>query len=209
MFSLQRLLGRPEEFFGLLDHSATCGARAVSELRKIVATPDAAPELEGLAAARREGKEVFQKLEEMLGRVFITPLEREDLEEIAQRLYGLPKVTEKFAERFEIVWEQVRDVEFTTGAKLFGDAVEIVREMVASLRQTGDLARIKSLDARLSQIEADASHILLESSRRLYLPGVPPLKTIIAKELFDILTNGIEHCRALGRALALVVLRNS
>lgn len=209
MFSLQRLLGRPNEFFGLLEQSAACGARAAAAVQQIVSQPDKTPDLSELVAARRAGKEVFQQLEEKLGRVFITPIEREDLEEVAQRLYGIPKMAEKFAERYEIVWEQVKDVDYGTGAKLFTDAVGIVQEMVSSLRQVGNLAQIKSLDARLSQIESDASHILLEASRRLYAPGIPPLKIIIAKELFDILTNCIEHCRALGRALALVVLRNS
>jgi uncharacterized protein Yka (UPF0111/DUF47 family) len=209
MFSLQRLLGHPKEFFGLLEQSAALGREAATALADLVARPTEHPSLERITTARRQDKEVINRLEERLSRVFITPIEREDLEEIAQGLYRIPKAVEKFAERFEFVWEQVQDVDFTLGARMLVRASELVEEMVQSLGSDGALGKIKSTEARLSQIEADASHIILASTRALFLPGNAPLKIVIAKDLFDILAEGIEECRAIGRTLALVVLKNS
>jgi uncharacterized protein Yka (UPF0111/DUF47 family) len=209
MFSLQRLLGHPKEFFGLLEQSAALGREAATALADLVARPTEHPSLERITTARRQDKEVINRLEERLSRVFITPIEREDLEEIAQGLYRIPKAVEKFAERFEFVWEQVQDVDFTLGARMLVRASELVEEMVQSLGSDGALGKIKSTEARLSQIEAEASHIILASTRALFLPGNAPLKIVIAKDLFDILAEGIEECRAIGRTLALVVLKNS
>jgi uncharacterized protein Yka (UPF0111/DUF47 family) len=209
MFSLQRLLGRPNEFFGLLEESADLSCEAAAALNEMVTHPHRVPSLEAFAQTRRKDKEIINRLEEMLGLVFVTPFEREDLEDIAQGLYRIPKVVEKFAERYVITWEKIRDVDFTLAVRMLGRATLVIREMVRSLRNYGTLADIKSFDARMSQIEADAAHILLDATRRLYLPGTSSLKAIIVKELLDVLSEGIDDCRDLGRTLALVVLRNS
>lgn len=209
MFSLQRLLGQSKEFFGLLEHSAGLSHEAAMALDQMVSPPVGPPDLGRIVAARRKDKELILKLEEMLTCVFITPLEREDLEEVAQGLYKLPKMVEKFAERYEISWEKVQEVDFTLGVRMLVRATDLVVEMVRCLGNGGSHAEIKSLEARLSQVEADTSHILLTAARSLYLPGTPPLRAIIAKELFDILASGIDHCRSVGRTLALVTLKNS
>ncbi|MGI8601481.1 MAG: DUF47 domain-containing protein [Verrucomicrobiales bacterium] len=209
MFSLQRLLGRPKEFFSLLEQSAELGCQAATALNEMVTHPNTAPSLDIFAQARRKDKEIINRLEEMLSVVFVTPFEREDLEDVAQGLYRIPKAVEKFAERYVITWEKVRDVDFTLAARMLERATVVIRDMVRSLRNFGTLADIKSFDARLSQIEADAAHILMDATRRIYAPGTGSLKAIIVKELFDVLSEGIDDCRDLGRTLALVVLRNS
>lgn len=209
MFSLQRLLGRPGEFFGLLEKSAALGIEAVSALRVSLANRHEAPNLETFAAARRSDKAVINQLEEMLTQVFITPVEREDLESVATQLYRLPKTVEKFAERYEIVWERMRAYDFSVVAHMLEGAAKIVQEMVQSLSRRGKLAEIKALDARLSQIESDAGKVILDALRRIYEPGGDPLREIIAQDLFHILGDCIEVCRSIGRTIALVILKNS
>lgn len=209
MFSLQRMLGRPDEFFGLLEQSAALGAEAVSVLRTTLINRTAAPSMEAFAAARRKDKEVINRLEEMLTQVFITPIEREDLQSIATQLYRLPKTIEKFAERYDIVWQKVTECDFSLVAHMLENAARIVVEMVQSLKQGCDLGAIKSMDARLSQIESDANTVILESLRRIYEPGGDPLRGIIAQDLFHLLGDCIEVCRAIGRTIALTILKNS
>ncbi len=209
MLSLQRILGRPDEFFGLLERSAELSCEAAAALNYTLSHPNDAPSLDAFADARRKDKAIINQLEEMLGLVFVTPMEREDLEAVAQGLYAIPKAIEKFAERYQIVWDKVSDVDFTLGGRMLESATQVVKEMVACLRLQNGLGEIKSLDARLSQIEADASYVLMDATRRLIAPGTPALKAIIAKELFDILADGIEKCRDIGGTIALAVLKNS
>lgn len=205
---MQRLMGQPMVFFGLLQESARLGEQAATELHTLF-SEQKKPVLDGIAQSRRQDKAVIMKLEEMLGRVFVTPLEREDLERVAQGLYAVPKTVEKCAELYELSWEKIRDVDFTLGSRMLMRSTEVVVEMVEVLSRIGSMAEIKSLEARLAQIEADASHVLLDASRKLYLPGTPPLQTIIAKEIFEVINSGIEHCSALGHTIALVLLKNS
>src|SRR6188768_3230015 len=149
MFSLQRLLGRPREFFGLLEQSAALGAESVAALRQTLTDRNSAPKLDAFVNARRRDKEVINKLEAMLTRVFVTPIEREDLQAAANQLYRLPKTVEKFAERYEMVWEKVKVYDFSLAAHMLESASRIIVEMVQSLSRRGKLAEIKALDARL------------------------------------------------------------
>jgi len=209
MFSVQRALGRPREFFGLLEESASLGAESVAALRETLTRRGQKPSLDAFVAARRKDKEVIVRLDNMLTRVFVTPIEREDLHAVASQLYRLPKTVEKFAERYDIVWEKVADFDFALVAHMLESAARILVEMVQALSSNADLASVKALDARLSQIEADAGRVILDSLRRLYEPGGNPLREIIAQDLYHILSDCLDVCRSTGRTLALVILKNS
>jgi uncharacterized protein Yka (UPF0111/DUF47 family) len=209
MISLQRMLGRPGEFFGLLEKSAALGAESVGALKSMLGEHGSQQFPVAIATARRRDKEVIGKLEEMLSRVFVTPIEREDLEAIATQLYRLPKTVEKFAERYWIVRDRIQEYDFSVIAHMLESGAGIVVEMVHSLRRRGNLAEMKALDARLSQIESDAGKVILDALRRIYQPGGDPLREIIAQDLYQILSDCIDVCRSIGRTLALVILKNS
>jgi uncharacterized protein Yka (UPF0111/DUF47 family) len=209
MFSVQRALGRPREFFGLLEESASLGADSVAALRETLTQRGHKPSLDAFIAARRKDKEVIVRLDNMLTRVFVTPIEREDLHAVASQLYRLPKTVEKFAERYDIVWDKVAGYDFGLVAHMLESAARIIVEMVQGLSNNTELANIKSLDARLGQIESDAGRVILDSLRRLYEPGGNPLREIIAQDLYHILGDCLDVCRSIGRTLALVTLKNS
>ncbi|MES2469047.1 MAG: hypothetical protein V4675_17205 [Verrucomicrobiota bacterium] len=211
MISIQRLTGRPREFFGLMEESAQLGAESARALRSVVTGPGRSrPDLTAVVEARRKDKEVYQKLDSLLSRVFATPIEREDLAAIGQKLYKLPKTIEKFAERYEIVHDKVGDTDFGIVIGMLERATEIVVRMVHSLAWSpAALSEINAMKARLSQIKAEAGHVLLDAERRLYASGPAPLTAIVTKELYDLLTECLEVCRSIGGTLALAVLKNS
>lgn len=209
MISFQRLLGREEEFFGLLVASAEQGAVSVAALKRITAfdlkTP---PKLDEFRVARRRDKELTNQLAELLIHTFVTPIEREDIEALGDRLYKIPKVVEKFAERYSLVWDHVRDVEFTSQVVLLEQAMDLVREMIVSLR-AADFQAIKTSQKRLQALENRADEVLLEKIRRLYEPGFPALKAIMLRDLFDLIEKAIDRCRDVGNVVSHILLKNS
>jgi uncharacterized protein len=208
MFSLQRTLGRPKLFFGLLNRIAGYGVEAVGCLQQYV-TSASAPDMEVVRSVRRKDKQACNELEELLLKVFVTPIEREDLEAVASDLYRLPKAAEKFAEIYSIGWSRVKDGDFESLLKMLSKSAKIVTEMVDCLASNGKMAEIKALDARLSQIGADSSDITNNALRRRQVPGADPLTEIIVHDLYRNLTNCLDICRSSGRTLALVTLKNS
>ena len=208
MISFQRLLGREDEFFGLLESSARECVASIEALRRIVSRPGEKPSLEEFVSARRRDKEVTQKLEEMLIHTFVTPIEREDLEDLAEKLYKIPKTVEKFAERYALVVEKVADLPFEVHAEAIGGAMQLLLQMVKALK-TGDIATVKHLQSELRALARGAETTLAEAIALLYRPDIDALKAIIAKDLYDLFERTLERCREVAAVIAHILLKNS
>ena len=94
MFSIQKLLGRDEKFYDLLEASAQQADTSVHHLIGLLQKleqHDTPENLEQFAHSRREDKRITQELTEQLSKTFVTPFEREDIQELASALYKIPK----------------------------------------------------------------------------------------------------------------------
>ena len=208
MISFQRLLGREEKFFGLLEASATECAASIDALRRILSRRGEKLSLDDFVSARRRDKEVTQKLEEMLIHTFVTPIEREDLEQLAEKLYKIPKTVEKFAERYALVVERVADVPFEIHAEALGNGMELLLQMVRALR-AGDIVAIKGKQSELRELARNAETRLTESIALIYKPDFDPLKAIIVKDFYVLIEKTLERCREAAAVIAHILLKNS
>jgi uncharacterized protein len=209
MISFQRLLGREDEFCGLLEASAREAVHAVDALKQLLAHRDTTPVLHEFAAARSTEKKITEEISERLIATFVTPMEREDIEALAEALYKIPKTVEKFAERYLIAADKVRDVDFSRQVALMEQAVHLVLQMTQALRAGRNLGGIKVLQNTLQRTESDADDLLLELLRRLYDPGFPPLKAVILKDLFDLNEKVVDRCRDAGNVISRALVKNS
>jgi uncharacterized protein Yka (UPF0111/DUF47 family) len=209
MISLQQLLSREAEFCDLLEASAGEAAHAVEALKFMLLHRDNAVTLHEFADARSKDKAITDKITEMLITTFVTPMEREDIEALAEALYKIPKTVEKFAERYRISADKVKDVDFSKQVDLMEQAVHLVRQMVQTLRSGRNLGGIKALQNQLQKVESSADDLLLDMERRFYEPGFPALKAIILKDLFNLNEKVVDRCRDAGNVISHVVLKNS
>ena len=134
MISFQRLLGREDEFCELLEASATEAVHAVDALKKLLANPGTVPTLHEFAAARSTDKKITEEIRDKLISTFVTPMEREDIEALAEALYKIPKTVEKFAERYQIALHQIGGADFSRQLKLMDQTVHLVLQMTQALR---------------------------------------------------------------------------
>ncbi|MFM1768339.1 MAG: hypothetical protein RJA22_868 [Verrucomicrobiota bacterium] len=209
MVSFQRLFSRENEFCDLLEASVREAAHAVGALKQVLTRPGVVPTLEQFAAVRRKDKEITERINTMLVTNFVTPMEREDIEELAVSLYKIPKTVEKFAERYLIVAGQVQDVDFSRQLNLMEQAVQLVMQMVQSLRGGRRLAGVKTLQQQLQAVEAEADEVLLLMMRPFYEPGFPALKAVILRDLIDLNEKVVDRCRDAGNVVSRVILKNS
>src|SRR5690242_15674734 len=100
MFSLQKLFGKDDPFFRLLEESAREGQNSIQALKRILQNPSMTPTLDEFVVSRRKDKAITNEISELLVKTFVTALEREDIEALSRSLYKIPKTIEKFAERY-------------------------------------------------------------------------------------------------------------
>jgi uncharacterized protein Yka (UPF0111/DUF47 family) len=209
MFSLQRLLGKEDMFFELLEASAQEARNSVRSLVKLSKALDQPVELEEFARARRKDKEITSQIRNAVYTTFVTALEREDIESLCNALYRIPKTVEKFGERILLAPHQVRGVNFSAQIGLLDEATDCVLHMVQSLRRGVDLEEIKSLNDKLQQVEGDADKAMMEHYRILYSGKLDAVKVIVLKDLYELLEKVIDRCRDVGNVISQIALKNS
>lgn len=209
MFSLQRLLGKKDMFFGLLEASAEEAHTSVQALVKLSRALDKPVELEEFSRSRRKDKEITATIRNAVYTTFVTALEREDIESLCNALYRIPKTVEKFSERILLAPHQVRGVDFSRQISLLDQATQCVVQMVKSLRSGVNLDEIRSLNDKLQQIEGEADKAMMELYRDLFNGRHDAVKVIVLKDLYELLEKVIDRCRDAGNVISQIVLKNS
>jgi uncharacterized protein len=211
MFSLQKILGREEKFFDLLEKAADEAHTSAKVLLDMLRTREQGHALDDFAVSKSKEKRINQEISELLCSTFITPLEREDIEAISMALYRIPKTLEKFGERFLIAPQLMQGVEFNRQADLIEQATKTVLDMVRVLKHKADLERIRDLNDKLQLLENEADEEIHRLLRKLYAEAdsMPVAKVLLLNDLYEMLERVIDRCRDVGKSIFQVVLKNN
>jgi len=209
MFSLQKLLGKEDRFFNLLEASVEEAQISVQTFVRMTKARDREAFLGEFAESRRKVKRITEEISEALVTTFVTALEREDIEALSNALYRIPKTVEKFAEHFLVAQKYARDIDFSRQGNLLEQAVGILVEMMKRLHQLSQLQEIKNLNLQLQKLEGDADKLMLDLLRGLYNGNDEPIKVIALRDLYELLEKVIDRCRDAGNVISQIVLKNS
>ena len=209
MISIASLFGKSDRFFELLSASAKSAHQSVEALARLLKETHGSVSLAELAVARRSEKRNAETIAEELVKVFITALEREDIEALSKALYRIPKTVEKFGERFEIMKHLVDVNGFTPQMAIAQEAAAVVVRMVDMLPNRPKLEDIKAENDKMQELEGRADNMVLGYLRELYSGSVDPLKAMAMRDLYDLLEKVIDRCRDACNLVSQIVLKNS
>jgi hypothetical protein len=209
MFSLQTIFGKGDKFYSLLEASAAAARESTRALVELLGTPAPQRSLEKFKLARQREKDLAAQISHELVNTFVTALEREDIDALSSALYKIPKIVEKFAERYMIASERLGDVDFTSRAVMLERACEVIEQMVGLLRTGMNIDTSKALNDKMQAIEAEADRLILELYKDTYARETDPMRYLILKDLFELLEKAIDRCRDAGNVVHQVVLKNS
>lgn len=209
MFSLQKLLGKEDKFFSLLEASAEEARASVQALVKLSKAPNEPAVWDDFAHSRRKDKAITQEIRDAVYTTFVTALEREDIEDLSNALYKIPKTAEKFSQRLRLAPQAVQGVDFSTQISLLERATEVVLEMVKALRGGMHLEQIRDLNDKLQYLESEADQHMLSLYKDLYSGQRDSVKVIALKDLYELLEKIIDRCRDAGNFISHIVLKNS
>ncbi len=211
MFSLQKLLGKDDKFFDLLEASAEEARHSVQALNRVLAHANKIPTLEEFHLAKEADKKITEQINEALVKTFVSQLEKDDVEVLSASLYKIPKTVEKIAERVVIAFPVVKDVDFSRHVALLDAATRRVVELVKLLRDlgSGQLDEAKEINGKLQQIEGEADDLILEMLKDLFSGKHDPTRVLALKDLYELIEKVIDRCRDAGNIVTHIVLKNS
>ncbi|HAM72829.1 MAG TPA: pit accessory protein [Verrucomicrobiales bacterium] len=211
MISLQKLLGKDDRFFALLEASAEEARHSVQALNRLLQTPGKTPSLDEFHSSKEADRRITAQINEALVNTFVSQLEREDIEVLSAALYKVPKTVEKIAERFIISSGVIKDIDFSKHAALMDKATQHVVSLVKLLRRLGAgcLEEAKRLNGELQRVEGEADDLILEILKDLYSGKYEATKVIAMKDLYELLEKVVDRCRDAGNVVTHIVLKNS
>lgn len=208
MFSLQKLLGKEAEIFGLLESSAEEARNSVMELVRVSRTLDGDLVVDEFARLRQIDKKITEQISGAAYTLFVTVIDREDIEALSIALYKIPKMVDKFTEKLLLSPKQVRKVNFSGQIGLLESSTDAVVAMIKALRHE-ELNAIQSLEEKLHGLERQADEKMLELYRALYNGHRPVLEIVALKDLYEQLERVIDQCSDAGSVVARIALKNA
>jgi len=209
MFSLQKILGKDDKFFELMEGSAEEARASIRSMIQLVKHPEKGQSLDAVAEIRRKDKRITQELSEHLCKTFVTPLEREDIEALSNALYKIPKTAEKFGERYLLAPQHLKGWNVSKQMAMLEKAADTVVLLVKELRHGVDLEKVKKQNDQLQHIEGEADKLMVESLQELYNGDFASLRVVILKDLYELLEKFFDRCRDAGNVVFQIVLKHS
>ena len=212
MFSISKLFGRDQKFFDLLEASAEealTSTKLLSNYLQRIESYRSSADLDDFIQSRRKDKKITSRITEELCKTFVTPLEREDIEELSLALYRIPKTVEKIVERLSIYPGRIPREGFVRQAQLLGQAADSVVFMVKQLRHGANMEKIGEANEKLQFAEGEADKYMLGLIKDLYQGSYDAKETVILQDLFEMVEKAVDRCRDAGNVVFQIVLKYS
>ena len=203
-----RLLPREEEFFALFVEVANRNKEAARHLRELFAAPPErrTPYVEALKRLEHEADQVTHEIVNRLDRTFITPLDREDIHQLASDLDDVMDAMDGTARRSQI---------FRLGAAPQGvkQLTEVIERMVAVLGEA--VGRLKKGDdvmrycIEAKQLEEEGDAIYHEALGQLFEKERDALEIIKWKEIYDNLEMTLDQSEDVANVLESITLKHA
>jgi predicted phosphate transport protein (TIGR00153 family) len=203
-----RFLPREEEFFDLFVQVATRNKEAAHYLRELF---DAAPErrtpiVEAIKRLEHEADQVTHEVVNRLDRTFITPLDREDIHQLASDLDDVMDAIDGVARRAQIFRLGVPPAPVRVLGEVIERMVGVLGEAVGRLKKGDDVMRY-CVEAKKLEEEGDA--IYHEALGELFDKEKNAIEVIKWKEIYDNLERTLDEAEDVANIVESIALKHA
>lgn len=143
-----------------------------------------------------------------LNKTFITPLEREDILELANTMDDILDGMEQCASRFEMYNITEADEYMITFAQKILESTEEVAKSTKLLNKK-KLMDIRPHAIKINDIESQCDDLLRICIKELFANEKDPIKIIQYKELYEVLESISDSCEDVADTLETIIMRNA
>ena len=202
-----RLLPREEEFFDLFVAVAQRNQEAAHLLRQLF---DAPPDrrtgtVEAIKKLEHEADQITHEVVNRLDRTFITPLDREDIYQLASDLDDVMDVMDGVARRSQIFHVGTTPEGVKQLTEVIERMVAVLADGVGCLKKGADVMKY-CVEAKKLEEEGDA--IYHESLGRMFETEKNAIELIKWKEIYDNLERTLDEAEDVANVLESITLKH-
>jgi uncharacterized protein Yka (UPF0111/DUF47 family) len=210
MFRLPGFLPRQDKFHHLLGDLASHAHACAKHLKTFVESNDEQVRAASSGAiddCKAAAKKTLANVTAELCRSYITPFDREDIQEFSNQLYKVTKTMEKVRERMQLHGLSSYREDFSRQTALIVREAETMEAMVRDLSKGHNLDIQKQVGI-LQDLEVQGDTILGELLVALFDEGHSTRDLILRKDIYDMLEKVIDRYRDAGSVALQIVLKH-
>jgi predicted phosphate transport protein (TIGR00153 family) len=203
----QMFVPKEREFFDLFEESATNSVRAADLLHQMLASyPERADLARDILIAEQDGDRITHAIVQRLNQTFVTPIDREDILELASAMDDIVDFTEEVADylglyKIEAPMEQAQHL-----AQILLAATRQISEAMPRLRTFKDISQHT---VEINRLENDGDRTVREAIASLFDGGIDPMVVIRWKDIFERLEEAIDATERVANILEGIVIKNA
>jgi len=209
--AIKWLLPHENRFFLYLDSIAASAIGAADVFMRFREANDR-DEFRKIADALRlkeqETDELAHTLYEELDKSFVTPIDREDLHELAHALDDILDAMDNAAEQIYLfklpkLTDNMREL-----VRIQGEAVREVAKCIKRLQDLRQVDEIRVHIIHVNSLENEGDKLYRKSLEALFDNMIDPIELIRQKEILDALEDAIDSCENVVNVIRSVVVKN-
>jgi uncharacterized protein len=201
------LAPRDREFFDLFEEAGGNIRRAAGLLEEMLSDyPDRSELARDILICEQDGDRITHDIIQRLNQTFVTPIDREDIYELASALDDVVDYTEEVADylglyKIEAPMSQAQEL-----AKVLHAAGRQIAEAMPRLRGFKDISHYT---VEINRLENDGDRLTREAIASLFDTGIDPMVVIRWKDIFERLEEAIDATEHVANILEGIVIKNS
>ena len=202
-----RFLPKDEGFFGLFDQLSARLKSSAALLKDLFSQPQRLEELtKAIKAEEHAADQLTYEIMQRIDRSFVTPLDREDIHLLANRLDNVVDLMDGTARRAKMYHI---DRQQPAAIALTDVLVECSAVLTAGVKDIRKPAEVHKAARKVKELEEKADAIYSDAIESLFSGKPDALEVIKWKEILDNLEHAVDECEDVANVLESISLKNS
>ncbi len=199
------------DYYECFNKASGLSIKAAKQLEDLMTNyMDVAQKAAGIHEVEHEADGVFHKMVEELSRAFITPIDREDILQIASNIDNIVDNIEDVANMLDMF--SIRQI--PEPAKIMTSL--IVKSCSALEKAVNEFKNFKKSGKQLTQLiiqvnqyEEEGDKFYRRTVKELYLQEANPIEIMKWKEIYDKMEDTLDACEEVANLLEAMAIKNS
>lgn len=202
----QVFTGRDTRYFDLFEESARHAVTAAELLKQFIdQIPDAPHLAKEIGAIESEADRVTHDLIQHVGATFVTPIEREDILELASNLDDVVDLIEEAADLVLLYKVEAPMDEASGLCEILISATKALADAMPRLRTFGD---VRHYTVEVNRLENEGDRLSRQAIASLFEGGIDPMIVIRWKDIFERLEEAIDATERVANILEGIIIKN-
>ena len=149
------------------------------------------------------------EMTEALIKAFVTPVDREDLDMLSQKLDDVVDLIEEILQKFYIYNISVIKPDSIVFAKNIVTCCELMVELMAEFENFKKSKKLQQMIIQMNDLEEECDRLYLESMHQLTKEPEEVLLILSWRDVYDCLEGCVDACEHVSDCVATVIMKNT